>query len=124
MLTNESNYLDIDLEYLEKVVFKNCLEDEMYLNSIIDNLNYKFFKNKDFQQIIKIIQALYRKNNRRPTSTELELYLNTSQLKDHYQSSKIITNDLEVELSNDILLSYTEKFLQELEMFIMITKNS
>ena len=43
MLTNESNYLDIDLEYLEKVVFKNCLEDEIYLNSVIDNLNYKFF---------------------------------------------------------------------------------
>ena len=71
MLTNESNYLDIDLEYLEQVVFKNCLEDEVYLNSIIDNLNYKFFKNKDFQKIVKIIQALYRKNNRRPTQTEL-----------------------------------------------------
>jgi len=117
MLTNESNYLDIDLEYLEKVVFKNCLEDEMYLNSIIDNLNYKFFKNKDFQQIIKIIQALYRKNNRRPTYTELQLYLNTPQLKEHYQSSKKITNDLEIELSNDVLLSYTEKFLQEQAVF-------
>jgi len=117
MLTNESNYLDIDLEYLEKVVFKNCLEDEMYLNSIIDNLNYKFFKNKDFQQIVKIIQALYQKNNRRPTPTELELYLNTPQLKDHYQSSKKITNALEVDLSNDILLSYTEKFLQEQAVF-------
>ena len=117
MLTNESNYLDIDLEYLEKVVFKNCLEDEMYLNSIIDNLNYKFFKNKDFQQIVKIIQALYRKNNRRPSHTELELYLNTPQLKDHYQSSKKITNALEVDLSNDILLSYTEKFLQEQAVF-------
>jgi len=117
MLTNESNYLDIDLEYLEKVVFKNCLEDEMYLNSIIDNLNYKFFKNKDFQQIIKIIQALYRKNNRRPTHTELQLYLNTPQLKEHYQSSKKITNDLEIELSNDVLLSYTEKFLQEQAVF-------
>ena len=117
MLTNESNYLDIDLEYLEKVVFKNCLEDEIYLNSIIDNLNYKFFKNKDFQQIVKIIQALYRKNNRRPTPTELELYLNTSQLKEHYQSSKKITDELEVQLSNDVLLSYTEKFLQEQAVF-------
>ena len=117
MLTNESNYLDIDLEYLEKVVFKNCLEDEIYLNSIIDNLNYKFFKNKDFKQIIKIIQALYRQNSRRPTHTELELYLNTPQLKDHYQSSKKITNALEVELSNDILLSYTERFLQEQAVF-------
>tara|TARA_R110002020_G_scaffold49771_1_gene141369 strand:+ start:645 stop:1991 length:1347 start_codon:yes stop_codon:yes gene_type:complete len=117
MLTNESNYLDIDLEYLEKVVFKNCLEDEIYLTSIIDNLNYKFFKNKDFKQIIKIIQALYQKNNRRPTHTELELYLNTPQLKDHYQASKKITNTLEVELSNDLLLSYTERFLQEQAVF-------
>ena len=117
MLTNESNYLDIDLEYLEKVVFKNCLEDEIYLNSIIDNLNYKFFKNKDFKQIIKIIQALYRKNNRRPSHTELELYLNTPQLKEHYQSSKKITDPLTVELSNDILLSYTERFLQEQAVF-------
>ena len=117
MLTNESNYLDIDLEHLEKVVFKNCLEDEVYLNSIIDNLNYKFFKNKDFQQIIKIIQALYKKNNRRPTNTELEIYLNTSQLKDHYQASKKIIDTLEVDLSNDVLYSYTEKFLQEQAVF-------
>ena len=49
MLTIENSYLDIDLEYLEKIVFKNCLEDDIYLNSIIDNLNYKFFKNKEFQ---------------------------------------------------------------------------
>ena len=69
MLTSESNYLDIDLDYLERIVFKNCLEDEIYLNSIIDNLNYKFFKNKDFQQIIKIIQALYKKNKSRPSRT-------------------------------------------------------
>jgi len=117
MLTNESNYLDIDLEYLEKVVFKNCLEDEAYLNSIIDNLNYKFFKNKDFQQIVKIIQALYRQNNRRPTHTELEIYLNTPQLKQHYESSKKITDTLEIDLSNDVLYSYTEKFLQEQAVF-------
>jgi len=44
-----------------------------------------------------MIQALYRKNNRRPTHTELELYLNTPQLKEHYQSSKKITDTLEVE---------------------------
>ena len=62
MLTSESNYLDIDLDYLERIVFKTCLEDEIYLNSIIDNLNYKFFKNKNFQQIIKIIQALFTMN--------------------------------------------------------------
>ena len=37
MLTSENSYLDIDLEYLEKIVFKNCLEDDIYLNSIIDN---------------------------------------------------------------------------------------
>ena len=117
MLTNESNYLDIDLEYLEKVVFKNCLEDEIYLNSIIDNLNYKFFKNPDFQQIVKIIQALYKKNNRRPTHTELELYLNTDQLKNHYKRSKKLIDALDVELSNDVLLSYTEKFLQEQAVF-------
>ena len=66
MLTSESNYLDIDLDYLERIVFKTCLEDEIYLNSIIDNLNYKFFKNKNFQQIIKIIQALYKKNIEKP----------------------------------------------------------
>ena len=95
MLTSESNYLDIDLEYLEKIVFKNCLEDDIYLNSIIDNLNYKFFKNKEFQQIIKLIQALYKKNNKRPSRTELELYLNTDQLKEYYNKSKTVINDLE-----------------------------
>ena len=117
MLTSESNYLDIDLDYLERIVFKNCLEDEIYLNSVIDNLNYKFFKNKDFQQIIKIIQALYKKNKRRPTRTELELYLNTDQLKEHYQKSKIITNDIISDLNDDQLYNYTEKFLQEQAVF-------
>ena len=117
MLTSESNYLDLDLEYLEKVIFKNCIEDEVYLNSIIDNLNYKFFKNKDFQQIVKLIQALYKSKNRRPTTTELELYLNSTQLKEHYESSKKITDNLNIDLTNDSLYSYTEKFLQEQAVF-------
>ena len=88
MLTSESNYLDVDLEFLEKIVFKQLLEDEIYLNSIIDSLNYKFFKNNDIKQIIKIIQALYKKNKQRPSKTELELYLNSDQLKDHYSKCK------------------------------------
>jgi len=117
MLTSESNYLDIDLDYLERIVFKNCLEDEIYLNSIIDNLNYKFFKNKDFQQIIKIIQALYKKNKRRPSRTELELYLNTDQLKEHYEKTKVITNDINSDLNDEQLFLYTEKFLQEQAVF-------
>ena len=117
MLTSESNYLDIDLDYLERIVFKNCLEDEIYLNSIIDNLNYKFFKNKDFQQIIKIIQALYKKNNRRPSRTELEIYLNTDQLKEHYEKTKVITNDINSDLNDEQLFLYTEKFLQEQAVF-------
>ena len=117
MLTSENNYLDIDLEYLEKIVFKNCLEDDIYLNSIIDNLNYKFFKNKEFQQIIKLIQALYKKNNKRPSRTELELYLNTDQLKEHYDKSRALTNDLKSDLTSDDLYLYTEKFLQEQAVF-------
>ena len=43
MLTSESNYLDIDLDYLERIVFKTCLEDEIYLNSIIDFAPLDFF---------------------------------------------------------------------------------
>ena len=117
MLTSESNYLDIDLDYLERIVFKNCLEDEIYLNSIIDNLNYKFFKNKDFQQIVKIIQALYKKNKCRPTKTELELYLNTDELKEHYEKAKVIINDIDSDLSDELTYNYTEKFLQEQAVF-------
>lgn len=117
MLTSESNYLDIDLSYLEKIVFKNCLEDEIFLNSIIDNLNFKFFKNKDFQPIIKLIQALYKKNNKRPTRTELELYLNSDQLKEHYNKSKTLINDIESDLSEEDIYKYTEKFLQEQAVF-------
>ena len=117
MLTSESNYLDIDLDYLERIVFKTCLEDEIYLNSIIDNLNYKFFKNKNFQQIIKIIQALYKKNKKRPSRTELELYLNTDQLKEHYEKSKTVINDIKSDLTDEQLYSYTEKFLQEQAVF-------
>jgi len=117
MLTSESNYLDIDLNYLEKIVFKNCLEDEIFLNSIIDNLNFKFFKNKDFQPIIKLIQALYKKNNKRPTRTELELYLNSDQLKEHYSKSKTLIDDIESDLSEDDIYKYTEKFLQEQAVF-------
>jgi len=117
MLTSESNYLDIDLNYLERIVFKTCLEDEIYLNSIIDNLNYKFFKNKNFQQIIKIIQALYKKNKKRPSRTELELYLNTDQLKEHYEKSKTVINDIKSDLTDEQLYTYTEKFLQEQAVF-------
>jgi len=117
MLTSESNYLDVDLEFLEKIVFKQLLEDEIYLNSIIDSLNYKFFKNKDIKQIIKIIQALYKKNKQRPSKTELELYLNTDQLKDHYLKCKKSIAEIEIDFNEDVLYKYTEKFLQEQAVF-------
>lgn len=117
MLTSESNYLDIDLEYLERIIFKNCIEDDTFLNSIVDNLNYRFFKNKDLQQIIKLIQALYKKNKTVPSLTELQIYLNSTELKDNYIKSQSLIKDIDVDLSDENLYKYTEKFLQEQAVF-------
>ena len=113
MVTENKDYLDLDLNLLEKIIFKNCLDNEVYLSTIIDALHFKFFKDKDIQQIVKLIQALYKKNNSRPSKTELELYLNSDQLKSHYEKCKTLTNNLESDLDEDQLYKYTERFLQE-----------
>ena len=83
------------------------------MNGIADSKS----KNKDFQQIIKLIQALYKKNKKRPTRTELELYLNSDQLKEHYEKSSTIIKDIDYDLTSDDLYKYTEKFLQEQAVF-------
>ena len=116
MLTSD-NYLELDLNHLEKIIFKNILEDETYLSSIVDSLNFKFFKNKDIQQIIKLIQALYVKNKQRPTAAELELYLSSDVLKQHYEKSKNEIKDIKTDFSSEVLYKYTEKFLQEQAVF-------
>lgn len=114
---SNKEYLEINLELLEKIVLKHSLEDEIYLNTIIDNLSYKFFKQPDIQQIIKLIQALYKLNKRRPTRTELELYLKSDQLKQSYDKCKQIINNIDTDLSEEQLYTYTEKFLQEQSCF-------
>jgi len=103
----------LDLDFFETVIIYKCLSDEMYLASIVDILELRFFKDKNNRDIYNIIKDFYTKRSTKPTLTEIKSYLNTDELK---ASCKVVVNkfvDLDKKFNNDELYNNTEIFLKE-----------
>jgi replicative DNA helicase len=103
----------LDLDFFETVIIYKCLSDEIYLASIVDILELRFFKDKNNRDIYNIIKDFYTKRSTKPTLTEIKSYLNTDELK---ASCKVVVNkfvDLDKKFNNDELYNNTEIFLKE-----------
>ena len=51
---------NLDLDFYETVVIYNCLLDPVYMSSIVDYLDVRFFKNKDIRNVITIILNFFK----------------------------------------------------------------
>lgn len=103
----------LDLDFFETVIVYKCLSDEIYLASIVDILELRYFKDKNNRDIFNIIKDFYAKRSTKPTLTEIKSYLNTDELK---ASCKAVINrfvDLDKKFNNDELYNNTEIFLKE-----------
>lgn len=107
-----NNILKEDFEYIENLVLKNCLENEQFLSIVIPYLNKDIFADKNNKTIVELLQKYFTKFNRKPTFSELQIFLNSSQLKDAYEKVKISIDKITEDIDKDLLIDVTEKFLK------------
>lgn len=108
---------NLDLDFYETVIIYNCLLDSVYMSSIVDHLDVRFFKNKDIRNVITIILSFFKTNNNVPTNTELKAYLVTDELKDSFKKVVGSFVDIDKKFDRKELIENTEHFLKEKAVF-------
>lgn len=103
----------LDLDYFEIIFTYKCLTDEIYLASVLDYVDPKYFKNEAIRDIFGIIEGFYSKRSTVPTLTEIKSYLTTDDLKKSFRSVVSLFTGIDKNFNSDELLANTEKFLKE-----------
>ena len=101
-----------DFEYIENLVVKNCLENEQFLTIVLPYLDVNLFGDKHNKKIIDLLSKYFAKYNKKPTSSELSIFLSSDKLKESYTIVKRNTDKIQEEVDYDILLDLSEKFLK------------
>jgi len=106
------NNLKEDFDFVEKLIMKNCLGNEQFLSIVIPYLNNDLFADKHNKKIIELLQKYFAKYGRKPTSTELSVFLNSDKLKEAYVSVKGNIDTITEDIDYNTLLDHTERFLK------------
>ena len=106
------NNLKEDFDFVEKLIMKNCLDNEQFLSIVIPYLNNDLFADKHNKKIIELLQKYFAKYGRKPTSTELSVFLNSDKLKEAYVSVKGNIDTITEDIDYNTLLDHTERFLK------------
>ena len=106
------NNLKEDFDFVEKLIMKNCLENEQFLSIVIPYLNNDLFADKHNKKIIELLQKYFAKYGRKPTSTELGVFLNSEKLKEAYVSVQRNIGTITEDIDYNTLLDHTERFLK------------
>jgi len=106
------NNLKEDFDFVEKLIMKNCLSNEQFLSIVIPYLNNDLFADKHNKKIIELLQKYFAKYGRKPTSTELSVFLNSDKLKEAYVSVKGNIDTITEDIDYNTLLDHTERFLK------------
>ena len=101
-MTKDSN-LKEDFEYIERLIMKNCLENEQFLSVVIPYLNSDLFSNKHNKKLIELLQKYFSKFNKRPTSAELSAFLSSDKLKEAYSVVKKSSDEIDEEVEYNTL---------------------
>jgi replicative DNA helicase len=116
--------LSLDLDYFEKIIIYNSLFNETYLESIIDNTEPEYFKDKDIQLIFSVLITFYKNNNKVPNVTELTAHLGTSEQKEAMKKLIMSFKFIDHTYDYDTLIINTERFLRERAVYITLLKTS
>ena len=103
----------IDSDFFEIVVIYNLLTDPLYLGSVIDSLDSRFFKDKNISAIVDVISTFFIERGSAPTITEVKTKLDTDELRDTFRSVVSQFTDIDKRFNKDELFENTEKFLKE-----------
>lgn len=103
----------LDNDFFETVIIYNLLTDPLYLGSLIDGIEPRFFKNKHISSIIDIICTFFLKRGVVPTITEVKSKLDTEELRDTFRKVVAQFTDIDKQHNRDELYENTEQFLKE-----------
>ncbi len=105
--------MNLDLDWMEKVVTYKSLVDEEYLLTIIDHVKPEYFNDKNLHVVFDIICTFYNKRKCLPTTTEIKSYLDTDEKKQSFKSALSSIASVDKSLNRDELYDNTERFLKE-----------
>jgi replicative DNA helicase len=105
--------MNLDLDWMEKVVTYKSLMDEEYLLTIIDHVKPEYFTDKNLQVVFDVVCNFYNKRKALPTNSEIRAYLDTDEKRDSFKKALNIISAIDKNLNRDELYDNTERFLKE-----------
>ena len=109
----KENNKNLDLDFYETIIAYNCLVDSVYLASIVDFLDVRFFKDKNIKTVVGIILKFFKEKNTIPTHTEIKAYLTNDELKSSFKAVVESFVDIDRKFNRTELIENTELFLKE-----------
>lgn len=105
--------MNLDLDWMEKVVTYKSLVDEEYLLTIIDHVKPEYFTDKNLQVVFDVVCNFYNKRKALPTNSEIRAYLDTDEKRESFKKALNIISTVDKNLNRDELYDNTERFLKE-----------
>lgn len=105
--------MNLDLDWMEKVVTYKSLVDEEYLLTIIDHVKPEYFTDKNLQVVFDVVCNFYNKRKALPTNSEIRAYLDTDEKRDSFKKALSTISTVDKNLNRDELYDNTERFLKE-----------
>lgn len=105
--------MNLDLDWMEKVVTYKSLVDEEYLLTIIDHVKPEYFTDKNLQVVFDVVCNFYNKRKALPTNSEIRAYLDTDEKRDSFKKALNTISTVDKNLNRDELYDNTERFLKE-----------
>jgi replicative DNA helicase len=105
--------MNLDLDWMEKVVTYKSLVDEEYLLTIIDHVKPEYFTDKNLQVVFDVVCNFYNKRKALPTNSEIRAYLDTDEKRESFKKALSIISSIDKNLNRDELYDNTERFLKE-----------
>lgn len=119
---SENSLKNIDWDFFESIIIYNSLCDKIYLGTIIDIIDPKYFKNNDIKTIFNLIVDFFKKYNTVPTPTEIKTHLNTQEEKNSWIKVCQSFKQIDSKINQTKLYENTERFLKEKGVYNCILK--
>jgi replicative DNA helicase len=103
----------LDSNYFETVIIYNMLTEPMYLGSIVDDVDPRYFKDKNISGIVEVIRDFFIERGEKPTITEIKSRLTTDELRTAFKTVVNKFKDIDGKFNKEELYDNTERFLKE-----------
>lgn len=105
--------MNLDLEWMEKIVTYKSLVDEEYLLTIIDHVKPEYFNDKNLQLVFDVVCDFYNRRKALPNNSEIKAYLDSDEKKDRFKKALSLISSLDKNFNKEELYDNTERFLKE-----------